>query len=95
MSVFALISSLECSIIRRRVFTLAPVAPAAWPPNAVGQIAALRELAATAPISVEEAVRRFAGAKRDIVARHLETLAILGEVAPVAAGRYGVPVGAY
>ncbi|HEY0971318.1 MAG TPA: DNA methyltransferase [Gemmatimonadales bacterium] len=69
--------------------------PPPWPANAVGQIAALRELAATAPVSVDEAVRRFSGARRDLVARHLETLAILGEVAAVGDGRYGVPLGAY
>lgn len=72
-----------------------PAAPAAlppWPASAIGQIAALRDLAAVAPISVEEAMRQFAGARRDIVSRHLETLAILGELAPIGDGRYGVPV---
>lgn len=31
---------------------------------------------------------RFRGARRDLVARHLETLAILGEVRVTDAGRY-------
>ena len=56
--------------------------------SAVGQITALRQLAASAPITVEEAVARFAGAPKAIVARHLETLAILGEVRPLDSGRY-------
>ena len=74
---------------------LAAAAPAPWPPDAIGQIGALRQLAASAPITVDEAVGRFVGAQRDLVVRHLETLAVLGEVQPVGDGRYGVPVGAY
>ena len=65
-------------------------APVAWPADAVGQITVLRAMAATAPVSVPEAVRRLAGARRDLVARHLETLAILGEVRDVGDGRYAV-----
>jgi hypothetical protein len=68
---------------------VAPAATlAAWPTDAVGQITALRHLAATAPVTVDEATTRFAGASKAIVARHLETLAILGEVRPLAGGRY-------
>jgi len=38
------------------------------------------------PITVDEATRRFTSARREIVARHLETLvAILGEVLAVSA----------
>lgn len=59
-----------------------------WPSDAVGQITVLRQLAAAAPISVDEVTARLAGAPRAIVARHLETLAILGEVRPLAGGRY-------
>jgi hypothetical protein len=67
------------------------VTPIPWPVDAVGQITMLRTMAVMAPLSVDEAVRRFGGAKREIVARHLETLAILGELREVAAGRYAAP----
>jgi hypothetical protein len=56
---------------------------------------AVRELAAVSPITVDEATQRFAGAPRAIVARHFETLAILGEVQPLDGARYGVPLGVY
>lgn len=65
-------------------------APVLWPTDAIGQISALRQLAATTPISVDDAAARFAGAPKTIVARHLETLAILGEVQELDGGRYGV-----
>ncbi|TKC99643.1 class I SAM-dependent DNA methyltransferase [Polyangium fumosum] len=67
--------------------TAAP-ALAPWPSDAIGQITALRALVTAAPITVDEAARRFAGARRDIVARHLETLAILGEVQTVGPEQY-------
>lgn len=36
-----------------------------------------------------------AGVRCDVVARHLETLTILGELATGGDGRYGAPEGAY
>jgi hypothetical protein len=71
----------------------APVAATPWPPDAVGQITVLRAMAAMTPVSIEEAVKRLVGAKRDIVGRHLETLAMLGEVRDVGGGRYAVAAG--
>jgi hypothetical protein len=65
-----------------------PVDGATWPSDAVGQISALRRLAEVSPVNVDDAVQHFAGAPRAIVARHLETLAILGELAATADGRY-------
>jgi hypothetical protein len=65
-----------------------------WPGDAVGQITALRQLAGTAPVTVDDAVAHFAGAPRTIVARHLETLAILGEVRQVSGGRYATALAA-
>ena len=51
-----------------------------WPADAVGQIGPLRQVAA---------------APRAIVARHLDTLAMVGELHRAPDGRYAVPVGAY
>jgi hypothetical protein len=72
----------------------APPTPtrSAWPADAIGQITALRALAAARAISVDDAAGAFEGAKRELVARHLETLAILGEVRDVGAGRFATPV---
>jgi hypothetical protein len=70
----------------------AVVAQTPWPSDAIGQITVLRSMAAMTPLSIEEAVQRLVGAKRDIVHRHLETLAMLGEVRDVGGGRYAVTV---
>lgn len=59
-----------------------------WPPDAIGQITALRALALAGPITVDEATDRFVNARRDIVARHLETLALLGEVTDLGGDKY-------
>ena len=64
---------------------------APWPADAVGQITALRGLAAAASVTVDEAARQFVGARRDLVTRHFETLALLGEVVRDGEGRYAVP----
>jgi hypothetical protein len=64
-----------------------------WPADAIGQITVLRSMAAMTPVSIDEAVQRLAGAKREIVHRHLETLAMLGEVRDVGGGRYAVAAG--
>jgi hypothetical protein len=73
----------------------ATTAPPPWPADAIGQITVLRSMAAMSPVSIEEAVQRLVGAKRDIVHRHLETLAMLGEVRDVGGGRYAVAAGAF
>lgn len=54
--------------------------PLPWPTDAIGQITTLRALVLARPITVDEATACFVGARREIVERHLETLAILGEV---------------
>ena len=72
--------------------SVAPVAsaPVPWPADAIGQITALRSMAAVTPLSIEDAVRRLVGARKEIVHRHLETLAMLGEVQDLGGGRYAV-----
>jgi hypothetical protein len=73
--------------------TPAATTPIPWPADAIGQITVLRSMAAMTPLSIEEAVHRLVGAKREIVHRHLETLAMLGEVRDVGGGRYAVAAG--
>ena len=85
----------RCSTSQRRTSPSRALRPVPWPASAAGQIAALRDLAAQAPLGVDEAARRFTGARADLVARHLETLAILGEVQPVGDRRYGVAAAVY
>ncbi len=75
------------------VVTVAAVVEAApWPTQAIEQISALKRLVSTKMLSVDDAVQSFLGAKPDLVARHLETLAILGEVREVGPGRYSAVV---
>ena len=44
--------------------------PSQWPTSTVDQIEALQAIIARRPCTVEEAARRFVGARRDMVARH-------------------------
>jgi hypothetical protein len=67
---------------------VAPMALVPWPSTAVEQLAALQALVGRAPVTVDEAAAAFAGGDRKLVGRHLETLAMLGEVREVA-GRFG------
>lgn len=60
-----------------------------WPQEAIEQIGALKRLVAVHTVTVEDAVRHFRGARRDIVARHLETLSILGEIRQIDSERFG------
>ncbi len=62
--------------------------PTPWPAQAIEQISALKRLVTTHTLSVDDAMQQFSGARRELVERHLETLAILGEVRVVESGRY-------
>ena len=64
------------------------VARPAWPATAVEQLAAIGALLAARPLGVDEVAASFDGARRDLVERHLETLALMGEVVRDADGRY-------
>ena len=61
----------------------------AWPATAVEQLAAIGALLAARPMTVEQVAASFTGSKRDLVERHLETLALMGEIVPDESGRYG------
>ena len=61
-----------------------------WPATAVEQLAAISALVAQSAVTVDQAVAAFDGAPRARVERHLETLALMGEVGVDEEGRYGV-----
>lgn len=63
-------------------------APLPWPASAVEQLAAVSALLARGPVIPEQAVEAFTGADRKLLARHLETLALMGEATVDAGGRY-------
>ena len=69
-----------------------------WPDDPIEQLTALRTAVADRPRTVEQAARRFKGAVRAEVEKHLEALEVLGVVAKVEAGKWqargGVAVGA-
>jgi hypothetical protein len=59
-----------------------------WPESAVEQLKAIGALVAQHDVSVDEAAASFTRARRDLVLRHLETLALMGEITLDAYGRY-------
>jgi hypothetical protein len=52
---------------------------APWPATTLEQIGALQALLAERARTLDDVVAAFAGARRDLVERHLETLALMGE----------------
>lgn len=52
----------------------------AWPDTAVEQIGAISALLAQRPMAAAEVSGAFAGARKELVVRHLETLALMGEI---------------
>lgn len=59
-----------------------------WPAGAIDQIGAAKAAVATAPATPAEVAGAFAGAPVPLVARHLETLVMVGELRLVGEGRY-------
>lgn len=59
-----------------------------WPAGAIDQIGAAKAAVSTAPATPAEVAATFAGAPVPLVARHLETLAMVGEVRQLPDGRY-------
>jgi hypothetical protein len=66
----------------------APEEKRPWPAGAVEQIGAAKACVAAAPATPAEVADTFAGAPVQLVARHLETLAMVGEVRLLPDGRY-------
>jgi hypothetical protein len=59
-----------------------------WPLTAVEQLTAVGAAVAQASRSVDEVAAAFRGARKDLVARHLETLAMMGEISLDTDNRY-------
>jgi hypothetical protein len=59
-----------------------------WPAGAVEQIGAAKAAVSAAPATPAEVAAAFAGAPVPLVTRHLETLAMVGEVRVLSDGRY-------
>ncbi|HEX8319444.1 class I SAM-dependent DNA methyltransferase [Longimicrobium sp.] len=59
-----------------------------WPTDAIGQLGAIKAYVSTAPATPSEVRVAFAGAPATLVARYLDTLAMVGEVRTLADGRY-------
>ncbi len=76
----------------KKLEVVAPAERLPWPATAVEQLAALGGLIARGPVNAEAATAAFAGGSRKLVARHLETLELIGEVSVDQAGRYGKAV---
>ncbi|MCA1790974.1 MAG: hypothetical protein LC667_14295 [Thioalkalivibrio sp.] len=51
-----------------------------WPDDPIAQLTALRTAVADRPRTIEQAARRFRGARRAEVEKHLEALEVLGVV---------------
>ena len=49
---------------------------------------AITTLVAQRAVTVDDVVASFSGARRDLIARHLDTLALMGEVTRDGGGRY-------
>lgn len=64
-----------------------------WPKEVIEQITAIRTIIVLDPGSAEEVSRQFAGAKREIVVGHLDTLTLLGEMVRDTGGTYRPALG--
>ena len=81
-------TSLALDDVTSRPAAAASPSAVPWPATAVEQLAAIAALTTQRPVSVGEAGAAFIGSRHDLVARHLETLSLMGEVMRDADGRY-------
>jgi hypothetical protein len=65
-----------------------PAPKPAWPATAVEQITAIKDALAAEPLTAAEVAARFEGGRPDLVRRHVETLALMGEVRAEPGERY-------
>ena len=65
-----------------------PVERVPWPKTAVEQLGAIGTLIAKRPMTGRELAEQFVGARQELIARHLDTLALMGEITVDADGRY-------
>lgn len=65
-----------------------PLRSQAWPKDLFEQIRAVRAVVNEGPASVDEVASRFIGARTDLVQRHLDTLALMGELSRRDSGHY-------
>lgn len=66
----------------------------AWPATTLEQIGALQELLTRQSATLEEVLGLFKGARREHVARHLETLVMMGEISISPDGTFGAGLAA-
>ena len=64
--------------------------PPPWPRTAIEQLSAIAALLSTRALTVDEVTASFSSAPRSLVERHLETLALMGELSRGPDGRYRV-----
>jgi hypothetical protein len=83
----------ELPIPITRAAAAAAAAPAAWPRTAIEQLGAVKTLFATRVLGTSDVIAALAGADPKLIARHLETLALMGELIRTADGRYSLPAG--
>lgn len=67
---------------------VATVHARSWPAGAIEQIGAVKSWVSAAPATPRQVAAAFAGAPVPLVVRHLKTLAMVGEVRLLEAGRY-------
>jgi hypothetical protein len=67
---------------------VAVVEPRAWPLTAVDQITAVKSSLTQAAGSVQDVLGRFKGSRRDLVTKHVEILALMGEIRLTEDGAY-------
>src|SRR5690606_7223398 len=61
-----------------------------WPATAVEQITAVQGALAKSAHTIEDMAKQFRGARRDLIGKHLEILALMGEVRRTPDGLYHV-----